>query len=64
MGNKSKLDITGVVSHLFNIEYYNSKGTMLKEVEIKGRTADEAKTHFNFFYPKKHIWKITKKHIK
>jgi hypothetical protein len=48
-----------VSTRLFNIEYYNEKGTILKETQIRGKNKDDAQVHFKFFYPKKYIWKIT-----
>lgn len=47
-------------TNLFNIEYYNEKRTILKETQIRGKDKDDAQVHFKFFYPKKHIWKISK----
>ena len=55
----AKYDKDTVSTRLFNIEYYNEKGTILKETQMRGKNKDDAQVHFKFFYPKKYIWKIT-----
>jgi hypothetical protein len=57
--NEQQCAIHDVSTRLFNIEYYNEKGTILKETQIRGKNMDDAQVHFKFFYPKKYIWKIT-----
>lgn len=44
---------------LYNIQYYNKKGTILKHTQIRGKNMDDAQVHFKFFYPNKFVWRIT-----
>lgn len=58
MKSNEKYAIQNVSTRLFTVEFYNHTGRIKGETEIKARNADEAETHFKFFYPKKLIWKI------
>lgn len=59
MTKKVNVTIALPKTRLFDIEYYNKKGTICKKTQIKAKNLTDAEVHFKFFYPNKYIWKIS-----